>query len=346
MTKIKNTHVKYFETLPSPEEMLSQRPLLESQRKIVLEGRKEGQDILAGKSSKKVAIIGPCSIHDPESALEYSRNLLKLKEKVSDKLLLIMRTYFEKPRSTVGWKGFVNDPHIDNSFKMEEGLKKSRDLLLQITGEGLLVGTEFLDPITPQFLGDLVSWVAIGARTTESQTHREMASGLSAPVGFKNGTTGNVDVAINAMKSANRPHHFLGIDSQGKVAVVFTFGNPFCHLILRGGNLGPNYEAFFVQKTLKTMKESGLNPALIVDCSHGNSNKDPQRQSEVLMDLVSQINSGTKGIKGFMMESHLKDGGQKFVLGGHFEYGVSITDNCLGWEKTEETILKGYESLN
>jgi 3-deoxy-7-phosphoheptulonate synthase len=286
--------------------------------------------------------VGPCSIHDPRAAYEYAERLRGLAEKVKDRFVLVMRVYFEKPRTTVGWKGLINDPRLDGSFHIEEGLKAARRLLLRVTKLGLPAATEALDPVSPQYLSDLISWHAIGARTTESQTHRELASGLSTPVGFKNGTDGDIQVALDAIKSAAAPHHFLGVDPDGRVSVYRTRGNENCHVVLRGGR-EPNFDRASVLYCAEKLKMAGLNPRLMVDCSHGNSNKDHRRQPAVFDACLEQVRAGGSPIAGLMIESHLFEGRQDlpkdFKSPGKLRYGVSITDACLGWKETERLIL-------
>jgi 3-deoxy-7-phosphoheptulonate synthase len=288
-------------------------------------------------------ILGPCSIHDPISALEYAEKLRLLAEEVASTMVLVMRAYFEKPRTTVGWKGLINDPFLDNSFNMNEGLSIARQLLIDITSMGLSVATEALDPITPQYIAELISWTAIGARTTESQTHRELSSGLSSLVGFKNNTDGNIDVAINAIKSALEPHHFLGIDQFGTTSVVATKGNPYGHLILRGGKSGPNYDVSSVAIAQAALKAARLSENLVIDCSHDNSQKDFRKQPNVFMNCVEQILSGNHGIVGLMVESHLYEGKQD--LKENLAYGVSITDGCISFATTRELLLKAHAML-
>jgi 3-deoxy-7-phosphoheptulonate synthase len=297
----------------------------------ILETRAAIHRILHDQDDRMLVIIGPCSIHDTDAGLEYARRLLDVRKKLSSDLLIVMRVYFEKPRTTVGWKGLINDPHLDGSYDINVGLEKARKFLLDVNELGLPAGMEFLDTITPQYTADLVSWGAIGARTTESQIHRELASGLSCPVGFKNGTDGSVRVAVDAIKTASTPHHFLSVTKEGTSAIISTTGNDDCHVILRGGK-SPNYDAASVDAACKTLVAEGLAPRLMVDCSHGNSSKQFQRQKEVAADIAGQVASGDTRIIGVMVESHLKEGRQAHVLGTPLEYGKSITDACLGWE--------------
>ncbi|MEM7555765.1 MAG: 3-deoxy-7-phosphoheptulonate synthase [Cyanobacteria bacterium P01_A01_bin.84] len=341
-----DANIANYHVLLTPQEVKSKLPLTKLAEETVVKYRKEIQDILDFQNRRKFIVIGPCSIHDAEIALEYSRRLKKLQEQVQDKLLLIMRVYFEKPRTTVGWKGLINDPDINDSFQIEKGILTARNLLLKIAELGLPAGTEALDPIIPQYIGELISWSAIGARTAESQTHREMSSGISMPVGFKNGTDGNIKVALNALHSANNPHHFLGINQQGQVSIVQTKGNSYGHVILRGGSGKPNYESSYVESTEEQLKKANLPPRIVIDCSHGNSNKDYRLQGKVLENVVEQIVNGNSSIVGMMLESNLYEGNQKIPRDlQELKYGVSVTDACIGWEETEEIILAAHEKL-
>jgi 3-deoxy-7-phosphoheptulonate synthase len=291
-------------------------------------------------------VVGPCSIHDPEAAIDYAQRLSSLSKKVEQSMVIVMRVYFEKPRTTVGWKGLINDPHMDESFDIESGLRKARTLLIDINKLGLPAGTEALDPISPQYLGDLISWSAIGARTTESQTHREMASALSSPVGFKNGTDGGLSVAINALHSVSKPHSFLGINGEGQVAVTKTKGNRYGHIVLRGGSKGPNYDSVSIALVEKDLGDAKLPSNIIVDCSHANSNKDHNLQPLVFNDCVHQIIEGNRSIVGMMLESNIGPGNQKLQSDiKSMKYGVSITDACIDWETTEKTILEAHDKL-
>ncbi len=341
-----NTNVEDFYLLSPPNQIAAELPATEASLKTVLNGRVAIQNILDGKDSRLFVVLGPCSIHDPKAAFEYAERLQKLAKRVEEKLFLVMRVYFEKPRTTIGWKGLINDPHMDDSFKIEEGIKLARKILIQITSLGLPTATEALDPVTPQYLSEFISWSAIGARTTESQTHREMASGLSAPVGFKNGTDGNIQVAIDAMKSALSSHHFLGIDGEGRISVFKTRGNAYSHVVLRGGKSKSNYDAESIQKCEEALVKEGLRPKVMVDCSHGNSNKDHRRQPAVFDAVIDQIVQGNRSIVGMMVESHLFEGSQAIPKNlSELKYGVSVTDKCIDWETTEEMILKGFERL-
>ncbi|WP_017652598.1 3-deoxy-7-phosphoheptulonate synthase [Fortiea contorta] len=338
---IENSHV-----LLTPNEVKLKLPLTPSTEHTVLKYRQELEQILDFQDRRKFIVVGPCSIHDPKAALEYSEKLSILSEKVKDKLLLIMRVYFEKPRTTIGWKGLINDPQMDDSFQVENGLLIARSLLLKIADMGLPAGTEALDPIIPQYISELISWSAIGARTTESQTHREMSSGLSMPVGFKNGTDGNIQVALNALQSARNPHNFLGINQYGQVSVFQTKGNAYGHVILRGGNQ-PNYDAANVKQVEEKLKAANLSPRIVIDCSHGNTNKDYKLQSAVFENVIEQIVDGNNSIVGLMLESNLYAGSQPMnCKREELQYGVSVTDKCIDWEETEKVILAAYEKLN
>ncbi len=332
--------------LTAPAVLKTELPMGEQANATVVGGRATVQRILRREDPRLLVVIGPCSIHDPESAMEYARRLLALRPEVEDQIFLVMRVYFEKPRTTIGWKGLINDPHLDGSYDVDTGIRTARKLLTQINVAGLPAATEFLDPIVPQFIADLVSWAAIGARTTESQTHREMASGLSMPVGFKNGTDGSLQIALDAMHSAKHPHHFLGIDQDGAVSVVRTTGNTDGHVVLRGGRLGTNYHASSIADAAAQLKKAGLPDGLMVDCSHANSSKQHAKQEEVWMDLVSQRIAGSDPLIGVMIESHLSDGNQPIPKDlSQLRYGVSLTDACLGWEATERMLRHGAERL-
>jgi 3-deoxy-7-phosphoheptulonate synthase len=331
--QLENLNVLGQEILCTPDKLKAELPVSEAIRSTVREARHTVRSILDGTDHRLLVVVGPCSIHDPKAALEYARRLASLADEVSDSLYIVMRTYFEKPRTTVGWKGLINDPHLNDTFRIEEGLRLARRLLLDIAALGLPLSTEALDPITPQYLQDLISWSAIGARTTESQTHREMASGLSSVVGFKNGTDGGLDVAINALQSVSKPHRFLGINQTGQVAVIHTRGNRAAHIVLRGGNQGPNYDANSVAACERAMRSAGLTPNIMVDCSHANSDKDHTRQPLVARDVARQIRAGNQSLMGLMLESNLHAGSQKLTP-GTLRYGVSVTDACIDWEST------------
>ena len=318
-----------------PAILMEELPMDERASTLVWQSRSDIGSILAGRDDRLLVVVGPCSVHDPAAALEYAGRLAEVARQVRDDLCVVMRVYFEKPRTTVGWKGLINDPHLDGSFVINEGLRRARRFLLDVAGLGLPAGTEFLDPITPQFIADLVSWGAIGARTSESQVHREVASGLSMPVGFKNGTDGTVQIAIDAIRSAAIPHHFLSVTKQSVAAIVATKGNPECHVILRGGTSGPNYAADDVARAVASLEQARLPGRLMVDCSHANSGKDHTRQPAVVRDLAAQIADGSRAIFGVMLESFLLDGNQKRGALEQLTYGQSITDKCMSWERTE-----------
>lgn len=324
--------------LITPTQIKEQYPAEAVHIETVRKGREISRAILRGEDKRLLVVAGPCSIHDPEAALDYARRLAKLAEEVSDRYYVVMRVYFEKPRTTIGWKGLINDPRLDDSCDLAYGIALGRQILVEIAALGLPVATEFLDPIIPQYIGDLVSWAAIGARTTESQTHRELASGLSMPVGFKNGTDGGIQVAIDAMKSSRAPHSFLGIDQDGSTSIVKTHGNPDSHLVLRGGRNGANYHPEDVAAACESLRKSGLSPALMVDCSHANSGKDPLKQPAVWKSILEQRAAGRSEIIGAMLESNIHLGAQPLEDPSKLEYGVSITDACMSWEMTEELL--------
>jgi 3-deoxy-7-phosphoheptulonate synthase len=345
--KLSNAHIASSRVLLTPNDIQSKLPLTGPAKKTVLKFREEIESILKGQDDRKFIVVGPCSIHDLQAAEDYAKKLKKLAHQVKDKLLLIMRVYFEKPRTTVGWKGLINDPDMDDSFHIEKGLLIARSLLIKLAEMGLPTATEALDPIVPQYIGELICWSAIGARTTESQTHREMASGLSMPVGFKNGTDGSIQVALDALQSAIKPHHFLGINQMGQVSIFETTGNPYSHIILRGGNGKSNFDAASVKVAEEKFKEVNLTPRIVIDCSHGNSNKDHKRQAFVFENVIQQILNGNKSIVGLMLESNLYEGNQPFSKNlDELEYGVSVTDKCIGWDETEQLILAAYEKLS
>lgn len=343
---LSNTHIQESHTLITPEQIKKKLPLSHAAEETILKFRNEIEQILEFQDSRKFVVVGPCSIHDVKLAEEYSQKLKALSDKVQDKLLLIMRVYFEKPRTTVGWKGLINDPDMDDSFQIEKGLLIARQLLIKITELGLPTATEALDPIVPQYIGELISWSAIGARTTESQTHREMASGLSMPVGFKNGTDGGIKVALDALEAAKTPHNFLGINPKGQVSIFKTKGNSYGHIILRGGGSKPNFDAESVLDAEAKLKKANLPPRIVIDCSHGNSNKDYKRQAGVFENVIQQIVDGNTSIVGMMLESNLFEGSQAMPNDlTELKYGVSVTDKCIGWEETEKIILDAYQRL-
>ncbi|MBM3139963.1 MAG: 3-deoxy-7-phosphoheptulonate synthase [Chloroflexi bacterium] len=333
-------------TLVTPDELARRVPLTDAARDTVVRGRREVEAVLGGEDPRLLVITGPCSIHDQEAGMEYARRLAGLAERVREQVLVVMRVYFEKPRTVLGWKGLIYDPHLDGSFAIEEGLHLARKVLAQVTELGMPAATEFLDPIVPQYLADLVTWAAVGARTTESQTHRQMASGLSMPVGFKNTTAGSVKIAADAIQAARAAQAFLGIDHEGRTAVVQTKGNVYGHLVLRGGDDGPNYDAQAVASAQATLERAKLAPRLIVDCSHMNAAKDHTREGAVFRNVLAQRMAGNAGIVGVMLESNLEAGSQP--LGDDpkaLRYGVSITDPCIDWPETESLITEACERL-
>ena len=344
--KTYDVNVKEFVPLISPAALKKELPITEKAARTVISGRETIQDIIMKKDRRLLVIAGPCSIHDEKAAIEYAEKLNRLKDQVKASFYLVMRVYFEKPRTNVGWKGLINDPGLDGTCNMMEGLRIARKMLINITEMGLPTATEMLDPITPQYIAGLISWSAIGARTTESQTHREMASGLSMPVGFKNCTDGGLSTAMNAMIAAGSPQNFLGIDPNGQTSIVKTTGNPFGHIVLRGGRR-PNYDSVSVREASRLLDERGLPRSIIVDCSHANSNKKYKEQNIVWQDVINQRINGNDDIIGLMLESHLNEGQQPFNTKlNALEFGVSITDACISWEATENMILAAHEQIN
>jgi 3-deoxy-7-phosphoheptulonate synthase len=336
---IENINVTAFDTMPTPEEILARLPISDKASKTIAHGRNLLRNILERKDHRLFVVVGPCSIHDPVAGLDYARRLKALSNEVGDTLQIIMRVYFEKPRTTVGWKGYINDPFMDDSFRVDVGMEKARQFLLDVAEIGLPTGTEALDPISPQYYGDLITWTAIGARTTESQTHREMSSGLSTPVGFKNGTSGDLSVAINAILSASNPHSFLGINSEGRVAVVRTKGNPHGHVVLRGGDGRPNYDTVSVAMVEQALAKAKLSSNIVVDCSHANSFKKPELQPLVMADIVNQVRLGNQSLVGVMIESNIESGNQPIPTDlSKLKYGCSVTDACVDWDTTEKMI--------
>jgi 3-deoxy-7-phosphoheptulonate synthase len=332
---LENLNIDAFDRMPSPAEVHAALPVPDAVADTVATGRRDLQRILGREDPRLMVVVGPCSIHDPVAGLDYARRLKALSDEVSDTLLLVMRVYFEKPRTSTGWKGYINDPRMDDSFHIEEGMRKAREFLLRIGEIGLPAATEALDPNTPQYIGDLISWTAIGARTSESQTHREMSSGLSTPVGFKNATDGDLAAAVNAIVSASRPHSFLGLNDQGSAAIVRTRGNAFGHLVLRGGGGRPNYDTVSIALAEDALRKAGLPENIVVDCSHANSHKNPRLQPLVLQDCAHQIRRGNRSIVGVMVESFLEEGNQPIPEDlSSLRYGCSVTDACLGWEDT------------
>lgn len=345
LNKVNNVNIASQKVMLTPRELKEQLPLPPSSAAFVSRSRQQIENILDRKDSRKIAIVGPCSIHDIKSAKEYALKLKELSLELKDELMVVMRVYFEKPRTTTGWKGLINDPDLNNSFDVEKGLGIARVLLLWLAENEIPVATEMLDPISPQYLSELISWTAIGARTSESQTHREMASGLSMPIGFKNGTGGSSGAALNAMKAAASGHSFMGINNQGQVTLLNTTGNQYGHVILRGGKK-PNYHPSDIAEYEQNLAQNSLPNNIMVDCSHGNSSKDPSRQPTVLKEVIEQITDGNQSIIGFMLESHLQAGNQKINHDlSQLKYGVSITDGCIDWKTTEETLTETAHQL-
>jgi 3-deoxy-7-phosphoheptulonate synthase len=346
MFRTQDLHVKEIVRLLSPRELKAQTPSSDAVNTTVARSRERVIRILRQEDPRLLVVIGPCSIHDEKGALEYAEKLNALRKEFADRMEIVMRVYFEKPRTIVGWKGLINDPHLDGSQDIEAGLKIARRLLLQITGLGLPAATEFLDPIVPQYIADLITWAAIGARTTESQTHREMASGLSMPAGLKNSTDGSLQVAIDAMGAARHPHSFLGIDQDGVTSIVRTVGNPHAHVVLRGGRAQTNYDAESIRAAEAKLKSEGLPPVLMVDCSHANSGKQHARQEDVWRSVIQQRVDGTNSLIGLMVESNVNEGNQPIPKNlADLRYGVSLTDACIGWETTERMLRWGHETL-
>jgi 3-deoxy-7-phosphoheptulonate synthase len=343
---IENVNVTDFDAMPSPEEIHARVPLSDKATQTVMQGREALRNILDRKDHRLFVVVGPCSIHDPAAGLDYARRLKKLSDELSDTLLLVMRVYFEKPRTTTGWKGFINDPDMDDSFNINKGMELARKFLRDVAEIGLPAGTEALDPISPQYLGDLIAWTAIGARTTESQTHREIASGLSTPVGFKNATNGDVGIAVNAILSASRPHSFLGINGEGHTSIVRTRGNPYGHIVLRGGDGRPNYDTVSVRIAEEALRKAKLPANIVVDCSHANSYKNPELQPLVMSDVINQIRFGNTSLAGVMIESNLVAGNQPIPQNlALLRYGCSVTDACVGWETTETMLREAAAHL-
>lgn len=346
---LKQTHdLHVLEILPltTPEDMKAELPMTETANETVILGRNTIKRMLRGLDSRLLAIVGPCSIHDEKAAYEYAERLVKLRNELIDRMEILMRVYFEKPRTTIGWKGLIYDPHLDGTGDMEYGLRKAREIMRTINDMQLPAATEVLDPIVPQYIDDLITWAAIGARTIESQTHREMSSGLSMPIGFKNNTDGNLQIAIDAMKSARTPHNFLGVDQKGLISIIKTSGNVWGHIILRGGRQGSNYDRASVEEAVAKLNEAKLPEWVMVDCSHANSNKDYKRQIDVLQDVIRQRVEGNRSLFGVMLESNLNEGNQSIPDDlSKLKYGVSVTDSCIGWEATERCLREAYERL-
>jgi len=346
MIKTNNLKITAITPIIAPTDLRQVFPLSDHDREFVNTSRECIKGIIHRRDRRLMVVVGPCSIHDPLAAVEYAKRLAVLSRKVDDQLFLVMRTYFEKPRTTIGWKGLINDPDMNNSHLISKGLGIARGLLLKITSLKVPVANEMLDPITPEYVADMISWGAIGARTTESQTHREMSSGLSFPVGFKNGTDGNLQIAMDAMKAVQHPHSFLGINREGRISIIQTCGNPDVHIVLRGGSRKVNYAPEDIATTEESLKKNGLAPTVMVDCSHGNSNKDYQKQPEVLESVIQQVVDGNNSISGVMIESNLECGSQKIPADpSQLKYGVSITDACIDWDTTEKIILAAHERL-
>lgn len=343
---LENSNINSLERLVTPKEFKTQLPISDSISEHVEQSRQTLRNILDRKDDRIIIIVGPCSVHDTKAAIDYAERLAKFADTVKDQIFVVMRVYFEKPRTTVGWKGLINDPYLDGSFQIEKGMTLGRELMIKINELGLPIANEALDPISPQYMQDLISWSAIGARTTESQTHREMASGLSVPIGFKNGTDGSLGVAINALQSVSSGHSFLGIDGEGKVSIVHSSGNQYSHIVLRGGGGKPNYDSVNVKLTERALKEKNLPTNIMVDCSHANSNKNPELQPLVLDNIAQQILEGNTSIIGAMLESHLKAGNQKLTNDkSALEYGKSITDGCIDWNTTEQALTSLADKL-
>lgn len=344
--RVSDINIAFNRPLPSPEQMLAEIPRSTELAEFVVESREVIHKILFGNDSRQLVVVGPCSIHDVEAGREYAQKLKEIADELSDRLFIVMRVYFEKPRTTVGWKGLIMDPHLDGSYDIPAGLRVAREFLRDVLEIGLPTATELLDPITPQYIADLIAYSAIGARTTESQTHRQMASGLSMPIGFKNGTGGGIDLAINAIKAAMQPQTFLGVSAQGQASAVSTRGNANCHIILRGGANGPNFDEETVANTEDLLIKGGLFPSIMIDCSHANSGKDPSRQPEVLREVTRQHQAGRKSLIGVMIESNLVGGAQPFPRPkSELVRGQSITDGCLGWEETVSSLREMSEAL-
>ena len=347
MPQIHDLNIQSIEPLPTPIEFIEKFPITPQIAQLVSDGREEIAGILRGEGDRLLVIAGPCSIHDVESGLEYATRLKKLADAVQDRILVVMRVYFEKPRTTVGWKGLIYDPQLNGSFDITTGLGMAREFLLRVSDLGLLSAIEFVDPITPQYIADLISWAAIGARTAESQTHRQMASGLSMPVGLKNGTGGSVQLAVDGVVAAQAKQAFLGVDANGKASTVVTKGNPDCHIVLRGGSRGPNYDADSVADAVDRLQRAGVSTQLVVDCSHANCGRDYTKERVAFFDVLDQRISGNSNLVGVMLESHLNEGNQRLDESnpGSLSYGVSITDPCINWEETEEILTSAHQML-
>ncbi len=347
MPQIHDLNIQSIDPLPTPVEFIEKFPITPQVAQLVADGREEIARILRGEGDRLLVIAGPCSIHDVESGIEYATRLKKLADAVQDRILVVMRVYFEKPRTTVGWKGLIYDPHLNGSFDITTGLGMAREFLLRVSDLGLLSAIEFVDPITPQYVADLISWAAIGARTAESQTHRQMASGLSMPVGLKNGTGGSVQLAVDGVVAAQAKQAFLGVDANGRASTVVTKGNPDCHIVLRGGSRGPNYDADSVADAVDRLQRAGVSTQLVVDCSHANCGRDYTKERVAFFDVLDQRTSGNSNLVGVMLESHLNEGNQRLDESnpGSLSYGVSITDPCINWEETVELLTSAHQKL-
>lgn len=345
-TRLRDVRILEAQTLISPEQMATEIPASDLATETVITGRQEVQSIIRRDDNRFLLVVGPCSIHDPKQAIEYAQRLVELRKKYADKFCIIMRVYFEKPRTALGWRGFIVDPGLDGTYDISRGMNEARKLLVKINELGVPCGSELLDPFVPQYMSDLISWASIGARTTESQVHREMASGLSMPIGFKNATDGDMQIAINGIISAKHSHSFIGITRNGMACIMQTTGNPDCHLILRGGKGGPNCDETSIEKAVELMKTSGLKPTLLVDCSHGNSCKNPENQPSVLAEVIKIRSNGMVPLVGCMLESNLEAGKQNITADpSDLKYGVSITDGCLGWDSTVAAIDAAYKNF-
>ena len=345
MDRTNDLRILGIQPLTSPRALKADLPLTEESARTVVESRSVVDAIIGHRDPRMLAVVGPCSIHDPAAAIDYARRLNALRKEIEDRIFVVMRIYFEKPRTRLGWRGMILDPHLDGTYDVQFGLRVARSILLKITGMGLPVGSEMLDPIVPQYTSDLLAWASIGARTTESQTHREMASGLSMPVGLKNGTDGSVETAIDALSSSRGSHSFIGIDQDGQTAVFNTSGNAAGHIILRGGKNGPNYHDEFVEDACRLLDDAGFPSTVMIDCSHSNSLRRPTRQEKVLQSVIRQRREGQTAIIGFMLESNLREGNQPVAALKDLEYGISITDACMGWEQTERALRRAYGEL-
>ncbi|CAF0695054.1 3-deoxy-7-phosphoheptulonate synthase [Candidatus Methylacidithermus pantelleriae] len=346
MIPTQDLHIWKTQPLLPPRVLKERFPMTEASNRTVVRGREAIKKILLGKDLRILLVVGPCSIHDPEGARDYARRLVTIARELQNVFVIVMRVYFSKPRTSVGWKGLINDPYMDGSCDIEAGLRIARRLLLEITEMGLPCATEFLDAVTPRYISDLVSWAAVGARTTESQLHREMASGLSMPVGFKNGTDGSLQIALDALRAALKPHSFIGIDDNGVTSIIRTTGNRWGHIVLRGGRFRTNYDPESIAEAVRRLKEYGLPPAIMVDCSHANSGKEPRQQEIVWRSVIEQRRKGNRSLMGLMLESYLEEGSQPIQADlSELRYGVSVTDPCIGWTTTEQLLREGYEAL-